>query len=134
MHARSTASKSVKNNLRITEIMADTSLILSAQKSQKIINDHIEHRRQERFENPERFNVKPTLGDLCLRRPPPQPKQPSFAAEPTMDDIELEQGEVKPIEPEELPTFSREPSVQFKEISVSQMDKSALYNMPIQGF
>lgn len=32
MHARSTASKSVKNNLRITEIMADTSLILSAQK------------------------------------------------------------------------------------------------------
>jgi hypothetical protein len=32
MHARSTASKAVKNNLRITEIMADPNLILSAQK------------------------------------------------------------------------------------------------------
>lgn len=32
MHARSTASKAVKNNLRITETMADPNLILSAQK------------------------------------------------------------------------------------------------------
>lgn len=32
MHARSTASKAVKNNLRITEIMADQNLILGAQK------------------------------------------------------------------------------------------------------
>ena len=32
MHARSTASKAVKNNLRITEIMADQNLILKAQK------------------------------------------------------------------------------------------------------
>lgn len=29
---------------------------------------------------------------------------------------------------------SREPSVQFKEIEVKQLDKSALYNMPIQGY
>jgi hypothetical protein len=32
MHARSTASKAIKNNLRVTEIMADQNLILSAQK------------------------------------------------------------------------------------------------------
>lgn len=32
MHARSTASKAVKNNLRITETMADPNLILNAQK------------------------------------------------------------------------------------------------------
>lgn len=32
MHARSTASKAVKNNLRITESMADPNLILNAQK------------------------------------------------------------------------------------------------------
>lgn len=30
--------------------------------------------------------------------------------------------------------MSREPSVQFKEIEVKQLDKSALYNMPIQGY
>ena len=34
----------------------------------------------------------------------------------------------------EEPQFSREPSVQFKEIQVNQVDKSALYNMPVQGF
>ena len=32
MHARSTASKSVKNNLRITELMADKNIILSQHK------------------------------------------------------------------------------------------------------
>ena len=32
MHARSTATQAVKNNLRITEIQADSSLILNAQK------------------------------------------------------------------------------------------------------
>ena len=36
MHARSTASKSIKNNLRITEIMADQNLILSAQKVREL--------------------------------------------------------------------------------------------------
>ena len=30
--------------------------------------------------------------------------------------------------------MSREASVQFKEIEVNQMDNSALYNMPIQGY
>lgn len=35
MHARSTATQAVKNNLRITEIQADCSLILNAQKVSK---------------------------------------------------------------------------------------------------
>jgi len=29
---------------------------------------------------------------------------------------------------------SREPSVHFKEVQVKQLDKNALYNMPIQGY
>ncbi|XP_063415405.1 spermatogenesis-associated protein 4-like [Mytilus trossulus] len=130
MHARSTASKAVKNNLRITEIMADQNLILGAQKSQKIINDHIEHRRQERYQNPDRFQVKPTLGELCVRRPPPQPAQPTFE-DSTMGESAAVPSQVNP---EDLQSMSREPSVQFKEIEVNQMDKSALYNMPIQGY
>ena len=32
MHARSTASQAIKNNVRITELMADKSIILSQQK------------------------------------------------------------------------------------------------------
>ncbi|CAG2230985.1 unnamed protein product [Mytilus edulis] len=111
MHARSTASKAVKNNLRITEIMADQNLILGAQKSQKIINDHIEHRRQERYQNPDRF--QPTFEDSTMGESAAVPSQAN---------------------PEDLQSMSREPSVQFKEIEVNQMDKSALYNMPIQGY
>lgn len=42
MHARSTATQSVKNNLRITEIQADSSLILNAQKVSQIILHFIE--------------------------------------------------------------------------------------------
>lgn len=37
--------------------------------AQKIINEHIEHRRQERQENPERFNIHPSIGDASFRRP-----------------------------------------------------------------
>lgn len=122
MHARSTATQAVKNNLRITEIQADSSRILNAQKAQKIINEHIEHRREERYENPERFNVKPTIGELSMRKPVPPPQDPT-----TSDMTETqEQGKMSPV--------SREPSVQFKEIQVKQVDKSALYNMPIQGY
>jgi len=85
MHARSTASKSVKNNLRLTEVLADQNLITCSQKpgwysmrtvlkSQKIINDHIEHRREERQESPSRFGITPTLGDRAVRRPEPPQK------------------------------------------------------------
>lgn len=120
MHARSTATQAVKNNLRITEIQADCSLILNSQKAQKIINEHIEHRRNERYENPQRFNVHPTLGEMCTRKPLPQPQEP-ISEQTDLQD----QGKMSPI--------SRETSVQFKEIQVKQLDKSALYNMPIQG-
>ncbi|KAH3841837.1 hypothetical protein DPMN_115318 [Dreissena polymorpha] len=123
MHARSTASQSVKNNLRITEIQADSSLILNAQKAQKIINDHIEHRRLERQENPDRFNIRPSVGEASFRRPLPQERDPG--AEENRDEQEPERTQ-SPI--------SREPSVHFKEVQVKQLDKNALYNMPIQGY
>lgn len=130
MHARSTAAKAVKNNLRETETMADSNMILNAQKSQKIINDHIDHRRMERMKDPARFGMKPTLGELCVRRP--VIKQSSCSADEQEEEesptkLNKEQSDVS------LPLM-REPSVHFKEIQVHQMDKSALYNMPIHGF
>ncbi|KAL4230774.1 spermatogenesis-associated protein 4 [Mactra antiquata] len=122
MHARSTATQSVKNNLRITEIQADSSLILNSQKAQKIINEHIDHRRLERRENPDRFNIKPSVGESSFRRPYPQ----------QTENGEQEQQEMN--EPERAPSpISRETSVHFKEVQVKQLDKNALYNMPIQG-
>lgn len=35
--------------------------------AQKIINDHMDHRRDERRIDPGRFGIKPTLGDRCVR-------------------------------------------------------------------
>ncbi|XP_070198100.1 spermatogenesis-associated protein 4-like isoform X2 [Littorina saxatilis] len=71
MHARSTASKAVKNNLRLTEVLADENQIHTAQKAHKIINDHIDHRRIERLQDPARFNIKPSIGERCVRKPLP---------------------------------------------------------------
>lgn len=104
MHARATAAQSIKNNLRLTEVMADQNLITCSQKpgwcsdrtvlkSQKIINDHIEHRRQERCSEPERFGIKPTLGDRCVRRPEPPQKlqsEPSHLTQTTDVPSELQ--------------------------------------------
>ena len=43
-----------------------------------IINNHIEMRRSERIDEPQRFDRKPTLGELCPRRPPPPMKSGTF--------------------------------------------------------
>ncbi|XP_068702366.1 spermatogenesis-associated protein 4-like isoform X2 [Montipora foliosa] len=70
-HARSTASMAIKNNIASTELSTDPDRILCRQKAQNIINVHLEHRRQERMEDPRRFGIRPTLGQLCPRRVPP---------------------------------------------------------------
>ncbi|KAL9971849.1 hypothetical protein ACROYT_G018061 [Oculina patagonica] len=70
-HARSTASMAIKNNIANTELSTDPDRILCRQKAQAIINGHLEHRRQERVEDPHRFGIQPTLGQLCPRKVPP---------------------------------------------------------------
>jgi len=131
MHARSTASKSVKNNLRLTEVLADQNLITCAQKSQKIINDHIEHRRNERGSNPQRFGITPTLGDKCVRRPePPQ----TITSEPTNLTATTDVPSELPADTTSERPLTREHSVHFKEVEVKQMDKSAFYSLPIQSY
>merc|ERR1711976_403149 len=121
MHARSTASQAVKNNLRITELMADKTLILGQQKAHDIISNHIEYRRHERGENPGRFDRKPTLGELALRRPAP-PSQGN-------DEVPayLDEGPDSREDPHKATSaggsqgvVSREPTVTFKEVQVHQ--------------
>ncbi|CAG5133470.1 unnamed protein product [Candidula unifasciata] len=73
-YQRTTASRAVKNNLRLTEILADEGLFDSAQGAQTVINEHLEHRRLERLSNPKRFGIKPTLGDYCVRSSGPARK------------------------------------------------------------
>ncbi|XP_014672533.1 PREDICTED: spermatogenesis-associated protein 4-like [Priapulus caudatus] len=70
MHARSTASTAIKNNLRLTEFLTDPSISLGQTKAQSVIQDHIRLRSQEKLESPERFDIRPTLPQLS---PSPRP-------------------------------------------------------------
>ncbi|XP_027312182.1 spermatogenesis-associated protein 4 [Anas platyrhynchos] len=58
MVARSTASKAIKNNIRLTEIMMEPSVTINRQKANAVINMHMRMRMQEREEDPRRFNIK----------------------------------------------------------------------------
>ncbi|KAF6034657.1 SPATA4 [Bugula neritina] len=72
MHARTTASQAVKNNLKGTELKAQPSILHTQFKAHDVIRNHVEQRRIERLQNPERFDIKPTIAERAVRRPPPQ--------------------------------------------------------------
>lgn len=57
--------------------------------SQKLINDHLEHRRDERRTDPLRFGIKPTLGDRCVRRSSSISSKPSFIKTASENPSEL---------------------------------------------
>ena len=63
---------------------------MSFSQAQKIINEHIEHRRLERHENPDRFNIRPTVGESSFRRP----LQPEDEADCGIDPNEQVQPEM----------------------------------------
>ncbi|XP_007425783.1 spermatogenesis-associated protein 4 [Python bivittatus] len=67
--ARSTASKAIKNNLNLTELMVEPNIYKNKQKINAIIDIHMQRRLMEREQNPARFGIKPTLGELAIRRP-----------------------------------------------------------------
>uniref|UniRef100_A0A8C5Q8T0 Spermatogenesis-associated protein 4 n=1 Tax=Leptobrachium leishanense TaxID=445787 RepID=A0A8C5Q8T0_9ANUR len=71
MVARSTASKAVKSNITLSEILSEPDLIVNKQKVQALMELHVQHRQQERSVNPERFNVKPSIAERAVRLPPP---------------------------------------------------------------
>lgn len=69
MVARSTASRAIKSNITLTEIMVEPNINKNRQKISAIINMHMQRRLLDREQNPERFNVKLTLGERAVRRP-----------------------------------------------------------------
>ena len=106
-HARSTATRAIKNNIRSTELNTDPSLKLTANKvsgffdsnvgrgesgynlapgnkAEVIISRHVEHRKAERDANPKRFDVKKTLAEKCIQRPVPDARATS-SSESTVD-------------------------------------------------
>uniref|UniRef100_K7FS08 Spermatogenesis-associated protein 4 n=1 Tax=Pelodiscus sinensis TaxID=13735 RepID=K7FS08_PELSI len=70
MVARSTASKAIKNNIKLTEIMIEPNINKNRQKVNAIIKMHTRQRLVEREENPRQwFNIKPSLAERAVRHP-----------------------------------------------------------------
>ncbi|KAH0616111.1 hypothetical protein JD844_026973 [Phrynosoma platyrhinos] len=69
MVARSTASRAIKSNIKLTEIMVEPNENKNKQKVNAIINMHMQRRLLEREQDPARFGIKPTLGERAIRRP-----------------------------------------------------------------
>ncbi|KAK2839129.1 hypothetical protein Q7C36_013943 [Tachysurus vachellii] len=70
MTARATASKAIKNNQNLSEELVEHNINTKQRKIHNIIHRHVDLRREERVQNPQRFNVKPTLGEQAVRLPP----------------------------------------------------------------
>uniref|UniRef100_UPI003AADD846 spermatogenesis-associated protein 4 n=1 Tax=Centroberyx gerrardi TaxID=166262 RepID=UPI003AADD846 len=113
--ARSTASKAIKNNLKITEIMAEPNISTNQRKAEAIIHRHLEQKAAERVHNPGRFKVKPPLGQLAARRPLVSWCSESPASAGTAS---------KPC----LPSLQSGAPVSFKEIKVRQPARRSLVN------
>uniref|UniRef100_A0A8C8S9G3 Spermatogenesis-associated protein 4 n=1 Tax=Pelusios castaneus TaxID=367368 RepID=A0A8C8S9G3_9SAUR len=61
MVARSTASKAIKNNIKLTEIMIEPNINKNRQKVHAIINIHMQRRLIEREENPSEWFLKASV-------------------------------------------------------------------------
>ncbi|XP_063316082.1 spermatogenesis-associated protein 4 [Pelobates fuscus] len=114
MVARSTATKSVKSNITLSEILAEPDLNINKQKIQALMELHVQHRQQERILDPKRFNVKPTMGERAIRLPP--------SSEQTEDDDNLSKRSSSSTS--STSDIRSKTSVQFKEIKVKQADRS----------
>ncbi|CAF0705595.1 unnamed protein product [Brachionus calyciflorus] len=76
-HARSTAARKIKNNIKNSELQTDPNLKLSAHKTEMIIANHVEQRKLERESDPARFGVKETIAEKCVQRPVPETRKNS---------------------------------------------------------
>ncbi|XP_061440039.1 spermatogenesis-associated protein 4 isoform X2 [Rhineura floridana] len=69
MVARSTASRAIKSNIKLTEVMVEPNIQKNRQKVNAIINMHMQRRLLEREQDPGRFSIQKTLGERAIRRP-----------------------------------------------------------------
>ncbi|OAF68050.1 hypothetical protein A3Q56_04186 [Intoshia linei] len=69
-YAKTTTSKSIKNNITITEIIQIKNIQDVHKMTHKIIEKNQINRQRERIENPKRFDIKKTLPEKCYRNTP----------------------------------------------------------------
>ncbi|KAF6084931.1 spermatogenesis associated 4 [Phyllostomus discolor] len=67
---RSTASKSIKDNIRVSELITNPDMLSNEFKVDFLFLLQMLRRKISRRLNPKRFEVKPTVGELTLDRLP----------------------------------------------------------------
>ncbi|KAM6149606.1 spermatogenesis-associated protein 4 [Erethizon dorsatum] len=69
---RSTASKSIKDNIRLTELMSNPNMLNNELKVEFLLLLQMLQRKLSRKLNPEWFDVKPKVGEITLDHLPPR--------------------------------------------------------------
>ncbi|KAM3938064.1 spermatogenesis-associated protein 4 [Leptodactylus fuscus] len=117
MVARSTATKAVKCNITLSEILAEPDIDVNKQKVQAVINIHLQQRQQERIADPKRFNVKPSLGERAIRLMPSSDQNQSETSLTNRSSSSLSSSSSQT-------DIRSKTNVSFKEIKVKQGDRS----------
>ncbi|KAM9191854.1 spermatogenesis-associated protein 4 [Dugong dugon] len=73
MVPRSTASKSIKDNIRLSELLSNPNMLSNELKVEFLLLLQMLQRKLSRKLNPKWFEVKPTVGELTLHHLPAQP-------------------------------------------------------------
>ncbi|KAM9607654.1 spermatogenesis-associated protein 4 [Trichechus inunguis] len=73
MVPRSTASKSIKDNIRLSELLSNPNTLSNELKIEFLLLLQMLQRKLSRKLNPKWFEVKPTVGELTLHHLPAQP-------------------------------------------------------------
>ncbi|XP_040822153.1 spermatogenesis-associated protein 4 [Ochotona curzoniae] len=68
---RSTASKTIKDNIKLSELMGNPNMVTNELKIQFLVLLHMLQRKLSRKMNPRWFDIKPTIGEATLDRLPP---------------------------------------------------------------
>lgn len=110
LHARATTSTAIKNNLANTELETgpDTNHLMN--KTQSIISLHRQHRQNQRLQDPDRFGIKPTLGEVRGKSKVESPEKTRGSAVPANQGRKS-----RPISANKVPE-----NVQFVEVKVKQ--------------
>ncbi|XP_053258597.1 spermatogenesis-associated protein 4 isoform X1 [Podarcis raffonei] len=114
MVARSTASRAIKTNIKLTEIMVEPNIQKNRKKVNAIINMHMQRRQLEREQVPERFGIKKTLGERAIRRP--------SMIVPSVSTVKIQKEKSIPVPSVASTEIRGKTGVHFKTVQVKQAE------------
>lgn len=118
LHARATTSTAIKNNLANTELETGPDTNHLMYKTQHIISLHKQHKQNQRLQDPNRFGIKPTLGEMRQKAKSEMQQRTNGAASGTNEGRKS-----RPVSANKVPE-----NVQFAEIKVKQSGRDPSVN------